>query len=130
MGLDDATCGVLEDTTEVAESDGNDDSVGTNVRGKKGKGKEEGTTSLINKIDSNFILTVLAIIGARESFVDEGSSLRALTGTRSHHEPYLVQWFLLLRIRRRRYPIAKVIMHVAWSLVGSSENTLKNAQRK
>ena len=51
MGLDDSTCGALEDTTEAAESDGKDDSVGTNIRGKKGKGKEEGTTSLINKID-------------------------------------------------------------------------------
>lgn len=51
MGLDDATCGALEDTVEVAESDGNDDSEEINIKDKKVKGKEEGTTSLINKID-------------------------------------------------------------------------------
>ena len=51
MGLDEATCGALEDRIEATESDGNDDSMEINIKDKKGKGKEEGTTSLINKID-------------------------------------------------------------------------------
>ena len=51
MGLDDATCGALEDTIEAAESDDNDDSVELDIEDKKGKGKVGGTTSLINKID-------------------------------------------------------------------------------
>ena len=51
MGLDDATCGAPEDTIEAVESSGEDDSEEINIKDKKGRGKEEGTTSLINKID-------------------------------------------------------------------------------
>lgn len=51
MGLDDATCEALGDTRNAAESDGDDDIEEVNIKDKKGKGKEEGTTSLINKIE-------------------------------------------------------------------------------
>ena len=51
MGLDDATCEALEDKTEAAESDGNDDSEEIKINNKKRDSNEEGTTSLINKID-------------------------------------------------------------------------------
>lgn len=51
MGLDDAACEAVEDTVKAAESSGEDDSEEINIKDKKGKGKEEGTTSLINKID-------------------------------------------------------------------------------
>ena len=51
MGLDDATCEALEDKIEAAESDGNDDGEEITIKNKKREGKEEGTISLINKID-------------------------------------------------------------------------------
>ena len=51
MGLDDATCETLGDTINVAESPGKDDSEENSTKDENWEGKEEGTTSLIEKVE-------------------------------------------------------------------------------
>ena len=51
MGLDDATCESLGDTIKAAESNSKDVNEEINTKDEKGKGKEEGTTSLIKEVE-------------------------------------------------------------------------------